>query len=240
MPYALHAQPLQAFTDSRPAGGTPQQPARGDGKALREGESGPAALDSMKPEQHDSSRAGPAVVHVHGGGMAAGQMTLFDRSAADCTADSGAPLPSADHRRAPEHPHLTPVEDACAGDGPASGAALPAQDRALPVARQIHASPMLDNRTGRYALLGDAVDGPTRPVTQPRHRRATSPGCRPSTSRSANWASPAARTSPAPAAWLPPVPPSNCICTRATHTRSTTGLWRPTSPNAPRQARCAL
>lgn len=132
MPYALHAQLLQAFTDSRPAGDTPQHPARGDWKALREGESGPAALDSMKPEQHDASRAGPAVVHVHGGGMAAGQMAPFDRSAADCTADSGAPLPSVDHRRAPEHPHLTPVEGACAGGGPASRAALPTPDRACP------------------------------------------------------------------------------------------------------------
>ncbi|MEU9158286.1 alpha/beta hydrolase fold domain-containing protein [Streptomyces sp. NPDC048417] len=194
----------------------------------------------MKPEQHDASRAGPGVVHVHGGGMAAGQMAPFDRSAADCTADSGAPLPSVDHRRAPEHPHLTPVEGACAGGGPASRAALPTPDRALPVARQIPVSKMLDNRTARHALLGDAVDGPTRPVTQPRHRRATSPGRRSSRSRSANWAPLATRTSPVPAAWLPPVPPSNCTRTRATRTRSTTGLRRSMSPNAPSQTRCAL
>jgi len=77
-----------------------------------------------------------------------------------------------DYRRAPEHPHPSPVEDSYAGldwlaanapevgvdaariavmgdsggGGLAAGAALLARDRGLPVARQILVYPMLDDR----------------------------------------------------------------------------------------------
>jgi acetyl esterase/lipase len=143
LPLAYDAQLLQALTDRRPAGDTqPQHPARDDWKALREGESGLAALDAMKPEQasvtrtdhyavshdgakvqvrwysperHDTSGAGPAVVYLHGGGMVSGTVALFDRLVAGYAADSGVPLLSVDYRRAPEYPHPKPVEDAYAG-----------------------------------------------------------------------------------------------------------------------------
>jgi acetyl esterase/lipase len=202
MPYALDAQLLQALTARRTAADAPppEHPARGDWKALRAGESGLAALDAMKPEQptvartnhhavshdgaevmvrwytpegYDPSEAGPAVVFLHGGGMISGSVALFDRLVAGYTADSGVPFLSVDYRRAPEHPHPTPVEDGyaglawlsehaselgvdptrialmgeSAGGGIAAGVTLLARDRGLPLAKQILVYPMLDDRT---------------------------------------------------------------------------------------------
>jgi acetyl esterase/lipase len=144
MPYALDAQLQQALAARRPGDDAPppQHPARGDWEALREGESGLAALDAMKPEQpsvaradhyavshdgakvplrwyipagYDASGAGPAVVFLHGGGMVSGSVALFERLVAGYTADSGVPFLSVDYRRAPEHPHPTPAEDGYAG-----------------------------------------------------------------------------------------------------------------------------
>ncbi|WP_328356177.1 alpha/beta hydrolase [Streptomyces sp. NBC_00445] len=143
MPYALDAQLLQALADMGAAGDAqPQHPARGNWKAIREGDSGLAAVDATKPEhpsvtrtdhyggshdgakvcmrwytpsRHDASGSGPAVVFLHGGGMVSGSVDLFDRSVAGYAADSGVPVLSVGYRLAPEHPHPTPVEDAYAG-----------------------------------------------------------------------------------------------------------------------------
>lgn len=155
------------------------------------------------PPGHDDAGAGPGVVYLHGGGMIAGSVHLYDRLAAAYVADSGVPMLSVDYRRAPEHPHPTPVEDSftglswlsahgrglgvepaliavmgdSAGGGLAASTALLARQRSLPLARQILIYPMLDdrttnpdpamvpfagwtyenNRTGWYALLGDAI-----------------------------------------------------------------------------------
>jgi acetyl esterase/lipase len=67
------------------------------------------------PPGHDPSAAGPAAVYLHGGGMIMGTVALYDRWVAAYAADSGVPLLAVDYRRAPEHPHPAPVEDAYAG-----------------------------------------------------------------------------------------------------------------------------
>ncbi|MFI1335273.1 alpha/beta hydrolase [Streptomyces sp. NPDC020845] len=201
MPHQLDPQLRQALADRRPADDDQaHSSARGDWKALREGESALAVFDAMRPEQpsvtrtdhhavshdgaevlvrwyvpehHDTAGAGPAAVFLHGGGMVSGSVALFDRLVAGYTAASGVPMLSVDYRRAPEHPHPTPVEDAyaglawlashagelgvdparialmgeSAGGGLAAGAALLARERELPVAKQILVYPMLDDRT---------------------------------------------------------------------------------------------
>jgi acetyl esterase/lipase len=202
VPYALDAELLQAVTAMLAAGGAlPERAARDDWKTLRaNGEAGLARMEAALPEHpsvsrtdhyvssrdggqlllrwyappgHDASAAGPAAVYLHGGGMIMGTVALYDRMVAAYTADSGVPLLAVDYRRAPEHPHPAPVEDAYAGlawlalhapemgvdpariavmgdsggGGLAAAAALLARDRGLPVARQILIYPMLDDRT---------------------------------------------------------------------------------------------
>ncbi len=117
---------------------------------------------------------GPAVLYLHGGGMILGRVELFDGPVARCAAASGVPMLSVEYRRAPEHPHPTPIEDCyaglqwlhdhatelgvapdrvavmgdSAGGGLAAGLALMARDRSGPaLARQILVMPMLDDRT---------------------------------------------------------------------------------------------
>jgi acetyl esterase/lipase len=193
---------LQAVTAMLADGATlPEPAARGDWKTLRaNGEAGLARLEAAlaehpsvsradhrvpscdggqlparwyAPPGHDPSAAGPAAVYLHGGGMIMGTVDMHDRMVAGYAADSGVPLLAMDYRRAPEHPHPAPVEDAYAGlawlaahapelgvdpariavmgdsggGGLAAGATLLARDRGLPVARQILIYPMLDDRT---------------------------------------------------------------------------------------------
>ncbi|MEU9273099.1 alpha/beta hydrolase [Streptomyces sp. NPDC048251] len=202
MPYALDSQLLEALAEMRATGGGTRQPtARGDWKTLRErGDAGlafaEAALPEVEsvsrtdhfttshdgaevllrwyaPEGRDPSGSGPAAVYLHGGGMIAGSVALFDRWVAGYAAESGVPLLAVDYRRAPDHPHPTPVEDShaglawlaenaealgadparialmgdSAGGGLAAAAALLARDRGTPVAKQILIYPMLDDRT---------------------------------------------------------------------------------------------
>jgi acetyl esterase/lipase len=133
----------------------------------------PVPLRWYAPPGHDRGSVGPGVVYLHGGGMIAGTVELYDRVVAAYVADSGVPMLSVDWRRAPEHPHPCPVEDSYAGlawlaanaadlgvdparialmgdsggGGLAAGAALLARDRGTPVARQILIYPMLDDRS---------------------------------------------------------------------------------------------
>lgn len=118
------------------------------------------------------SDPGSALLYIHGGGMVAGSMELYDRVPASYVAESGVPMLSVDYRLAPEHPHPVPVEDCfaallwlhdlaanfgvdrarigvmgdSAGGGLAAGTAILARHRALPLALQILIYPMLDDR----------------------------------------------------------------------------------------------
>jgi acetyl esterase/lipase len=117
---------------------------------------------------------GSAVVYAHGGGMILGDIDVFSGTVARYVSATGVPFLSVDYRRAPEHPHPTPVEDVYAalswlhanaaslgvdprriavmgdsgGGGLAAAASLLARDRGGPaIARQILLFPMLDDRT---------------------------------------------------------------------------------------------
>jgi acetyl esterase/lipase len=124
------------------------------------------------PQGDDRGTAGPAALYVHGGGMIAGSVDLYDRTIAAYVADSGVPLLAVDYRLAPEYPHPCPIEDAyaglawlhanaaalgvepnrialmgdSAGGGLAACATLLARDRGLSVAKQILIYPMLNDR----------------------------------------------------------------------------------------------
>ncbi len=201
MPYALDPDLLQAVMAMLGQASLPTPAPRDDWQALRaNGEAGLTRMEAALPDcstvsrtdhhaisgdgasvllrwyappGHDPSAAGPAAVYLHGGGMIMGTVAQYDRWVAAYAADSGVPLLAVDYRRAPEHPHPAPVEDAYAGlawlaaharelgvdparialmgdsggGGLAAAAALLARDRGLPVARQILIYPMLDDRT---------------------------------------------------------------------------------------------
>jgi len=202
MTFSLDAELMEAITARLAAGGAgaPRPAARDDWKAVRDGgEAALAAVEAQLPEHasvtrrpysavsqdgadvplrwyappgHDLSQAGPAAVYLHGGGMIAGTVQLYDRWVAAYVADSGVPMLAVDYRRAPEYPHPAPAEDSYAGaawlaahaaelgvdpgriavmgdsggGGLAAAAALLARDRGLPLARQILVYPMLDDR----------------------------------------------------------------------------------------------
>ena len=118
---------------------------------------------------------GPAVVHVHGGGMIAGTVEQFGPASALFASLTGVPMLAVEYRLAPEHPHPTPAEDVyagllwlhehakelgvdpariaimgeSAGGGITAGVALMARDRGLEpkLAFQIMLFPMLDDRS---------------------------------------------------------------------------------------------
>jgi acetyl esterase/lipase len=202
MTYALDAELLREITAKFVAGAMtlPQPAERDDWKTLRaSGEAALAAIEAELPAHpevsrtaftatshdgadvrlrwyavagQDASQAGPAAVYLHGGGMIAGSVELYDRWVAAYVADSGVPMLAVDYRRAPEHPHPSPAEDSyaglawlaahasdlgvdpgrialmgeSAGGGLAAGTALLARDRGPAVARQILIYPMLDDR----------------------------------------------------------------------------------------------
>ncbi|MFD3519090.1 alpha/beta hydrolase [Streptomyces sp. NPDC058653] len=122
----------------------------------------------------EGARPGSAVLFLHGSGMIASGVALYDGTVSRFVSSSGVPFLSVEYRLAPEHPHPTPVEDAYAGlvwlaehaeelgvdparlavmgdsggGGVAAGLALLARDRSgPPIARQILLYPMLDDRT---------------------------------------------------------------------------------------------
>ncbi|MEV0275819.1 alpha/beta hydrolase [Streptomyces sp. NPDC050610] len=205
MSFALHPELVPAIAQRMAAGPPPPPADRGDWRRLRaDGEAGLAAAEAGLPESADIGRReftttshegarvslrwytpprsgetpeqpGPAVVHLHGGGMILGSVQLFDRTVAGYVAESRVPMLAVDYRRAPEHPHPAPVEDCwaglawlaehaaelgvdpariavmgdSAGGGLAAGTALLARDRGVALARQILVYPMLDDRNTR-------------------------------------------------------------------------------------------
>ena len=62
-----------------------------------------------------ASESRAAVLYLHGGGMIAGSVPIFDGPVSRYVARTGVPMLSLEYRLAPEHPHPTPVEDAYAG-----------------------------------------------------------------------------------------------------------------------------
>ena len=122
----------------------------------------------------DGAAPGPAVVFFHGGGYIFGHIDLFDGPVARYVSASGVSMLSVEYRRAPEHPHPIPIEDAyvalvwlvehasdlgvdperigvmgdSAGGGLAAALTILARQRGGPkIARQILIMPMLDDRT---------------------------------------------------------------------------------------------
>ncbi len=62
-----------------------------------------------------SSESRAAVLYLHGGGMIAGSVPIFDGPVSRYVAHTGVSMLSVQYRLAPEHPHPAPVEDAYAG-----------------------------------------------------------------------------------------------------------------------------
>lgn len=117
---------------------------------------------------------GPALLHMHGGGMIVFDVHSFGPILNNTVAESGVPMLSVDYRLAPEDPHPTLLEDCytgltwlqdhaaelnvdparigvmgeSAGGGLAAGLALMARDRKFspPLVKQILVYPMLDDR----------------------------------------------------------------------------------------------
>jgi acetyl esterase/lipase len=122
----------------------------------------------------EGAQPGSAVLFFHGGGYIFGHIDLFDGPVSRYVSASGVPMLSVEYRRAPEHPHPTPVGDAfvalgwlhahaadlgvdpdrigvmgdSAGGGMAAALTILARERGGPrIARQILIMPMLDDRT---------------------------------------------------------------------------------------------
>jgi len=115
---------------------------------------------------------GAAVLYLHGGGMILGSLDLYEAIVCEYVRATGVPMLAVEYRRAPEHPHPTPVNDSfaalrwlvgrardlnvdagriavmgdSAGGGLAAAVALLARDSGLPLAKQILIYPMLDDR----------------------------------------------------------------------------------------------
>ncbi|KAF9730197.1 hypothetical protein PMIN04_012138 [Paraphaeosphaeria minitans] len=120
------------------------------------------------------SGPGPAIIHLHGGGMILGSAQLFAKTTARLASETSIPIFSVNYRLAPEFKGTTPVEDCysvllwlsrhsrqhgvdpariavygeSAGGGLAAGVTLIARDRNLQprIAKQFLVYPMLDDR----------------------------------------------------------------------------------------------
>lgn len=127
---------------------------------------------SMRWYQKSGSNPGSAVLYLHGGGMLAGSVDLYDGVVANYVDQTGVPMLAPDYRLAPEHPHPLPLQDChagllwlvehaaglgvdplriavmgdSAGGGLAAGVAMLARDGGVPLSRLILVYPMLDDR----------------------------------------------------------------------------------------------
>ncbi|KAI1630505.1 arylesterase/monooxygenase [Exophiala viscosa] len=121
-----------------------------------------------------NSQPSPVILHFHGGGYVAGNVSVFERFLANHAATTNVPILSVDYRLAPESNGDGPVQDCfagltwlrnnantlnidpariavmgeSAGGGLAAGLALYARDQQFspPIAKQILIYPMLDDR----------------------------------------------------------------------------------------------
>jgi acetyl esterase/lipase len=144
---------------------------------IKDFETAPAADGAkllLRWYRKEGAEPGSAVLFLHGSGMIASSVTLYDGTVSRYVSSSGVPFLSVEYRLAPEHPHPNPVEDAYAGltwlaehaeelgvdpariavmgdsgvGGVAAGLALLARDRGGPaIAKQVLLYPMLDDRT---------------------------------------------------------------------------------------------
>lgn len=84
----------------------------------------------------------PAVLYLHGGGMFAGSINLYDRIIAHYVSLTSVPFLAVEYRLAPEHPYPTPIEDCYAG------------------LRYLHSNAAsLGVDTTRIAVMGDSAGG---------------------------------------------------------------------------------
>jgi acetyl esterase/lipase len=128
---------------------------------------------TMRWYAKNDTTPGSAVLFFHGGGYLFGHIEHFDGPVTRYVSASGVPMLSVEYRRAPEHPHPTPLEDAytalkwlnghaaelgvdpdrigvmgdSAGGGMAAALSILSRERRGPqIARQILLMPMLDDR----------------------------------------------------------------------------------------------
>ena len=192
---------LAGFIASIPALGLPKSPASVDVASVRAGDAMSAIVDGrfrpspqvswtdgevrrqdgiaipIRVYRKQGSQSRAIVVYVHGGGLIAGNLDVYNRRCAAYVQATGIPLVSVDYGLAPEHPFprahddvLTVVHDIhahadawgvdrhrigiagdSAGGGIAAGVALRLRDEAAPhsphLACQLLVYPMLDDRT---------------------------------------------------------------------------------------------
>jgi acetyl esterase/lipase len=131
----------------------------------------PLAVRWYRPR---GTQPGSAVVFVHGGGMIAGDIDLYDGMVSGYVDRAGVPFLSVGYRLAPEASGTTPACDVfaavrwlhargpsldvdveriavmgeSAGGGLAAAAAIAARDEQIELAAQVLIYPMLDDRTG--------------------------------------------------------------------------------------------
>jgi acetyl esterase/lipase len=198
MPFTIDPEIAPIFAAAAAARAEIPTAARGDALALREmTNAGLAMIDASEPESPDvtsedhevelgdgmsilarryvkaGSNPGSAVVYLHGGGMIAGSVKLYDNIVAKYVQETGVPFLSVDYRLSPEFRGTTLADDGYAalswlvrragsfgvnpsriaimgdsgGGGVAAGVAIAARNAGTPVAKQILIYPMLDDRT---------------------------------------------------------------------------------------------
>ena len=195
--YELDSELVPVMAGLRERAANSQAPARGDWRAVRQtANAGQAYMATLTPSssgvktttffttasdgakielrwyQKTGVNPGSAVVYVHGGGMVAGSINLYDKLVSWYVSETGVPFLSVQYRLAPEAHGTTLAEDVFAaltwliehslelgvrtdrialmgdsgGGGPTAGAAILARDRKIMLARQILIYPMLDDR----------------------------------------------------------------------------------------------
>lgn len=68
-----------------------------------------------KQGRSETGTPGPAVLYTHGGGMIHSTVDLYAPVVGNYVSASDVPMLAVEYRRAPEHPHPTPVEDSYTG-----------------------------------------------------------------------------------------------------------------------------